>query len=99
MTVKYLNNYMKRQRKPIIRKNMLLALSIAGIIVGVAIITTVVNGYLKMASNNFSYGSVTLGNNLIAHQKAYDAYIIAIAAILTASSLFLLLRLLFKKGK
>lgn len=97
MTVKYLNNYMKRQGKPIIRKNMLFALSIAGIIVGVAIITTVINGYITMSSNNFSYGSVALGSNIVAHQEAYDTYIITIAAILTASSLFLLLRLLFKK--
>ncbi len=100
MTVKYLNNYMKRKNKPEykIGKRTLLALSIVGAIIGLMIMITVALSYIELSSNGFTYNGIKLGGSLIYHQKLYDELIIMTAAFLTGSSLFLLFRILIKKN-
>ncbi len=77
----------------------MLALSIAGIAVGLAILITVIHGYIYLSSNDVFYGSVKIGGSLLAHQEFYDEIIIFVAVLLTASSTFLLLKVLLQKKR
>lgn len=99
MTVKYLNNYvsMKHRNRYKAGKKTLIALSIAGISVGLAIMITVIAGYLALSLNGFYYNGVKLGGSLLSHQEIYDEIIIFVSALLSASSLFLLIKLILEK--
>lgn len=78
-------------------RKTLLSLAVVGSAIGITIIVIVALNYSSFYANGFYYGNVKIGGSVLSHEIASDIYLIAMASVLVASSLFLLFRVLRNK--
>ncbi|MCL4376598.1 hypothetical protein M1558_03880 [Candidatus Parvarchaeota archaeon] len=87
----------KKYKKSRPGRKTLLSLAVVGSAVGIIIIVIVASNYSSFYANNFYYGNVKIGGSTLSHEIDSDIYLLVIASVLVASSLFLLFRVLRNK--